>query len=61
MYIYIYIYIGHRYSIPWVWNNYSIPEPVEAPSEHVWRGGGVRLVFSSLTAFFFLALVFLPL
>ena len=26
----IYIYIGHHYSISWIWNNYSIPEPVRA-------------------------------
>ena len=24
----VYIYIGQRYSIPWVWNSYSIPEPI---------------------------------
>jgi hypothetical protein len=27
IYIYIYIYIGYLYYIPWVWNNYSVPEP----------------------------------
>ena len=27
----IYIYIWHRYYIPWVWNTYSVPEPAHPP------------------------------
>jgi hypothetical protein len=33
-YIYICIYIGYTYSIPWVWNNYSIREPSRRTDHH---------------------------
>jgi hypothetical protein len=46
--VYIYIYIGQRYSIPWVWNSYSIPglahpqgrNPIERPPPRGPSGSG---------------------